>query len=150
MSDTLIFETVAALDVLVLETIEPVAPPPSLRARILGAVAGTPQNSVTVRADEDRWRPFPEPGVRWKKLSKDAERGTLTLLLEIQPGATIAAHGHHGAEDCFVVAGSCRIGAVGLRAGDFHRVEAGERHGTVVTDDGCTLLLVLDRRDWAA
>jgi len=149
-TDAFAYEDLADLDALLPEMIVPVDPPPALRATILASVAGIPQNSVTVRAGDDRWHPFPEPGVRWKKLSVNAERNTITLLMEIAAGATVASHGHHGPEDCFVVSGSCRIGAVGLAKGDFHHVEAGERHGPVVTDDGCTLLLVLDARDWAA
>lgn len=143
-------EDLVALDAHVTELIEPVAPPPALRAQILAAVTAVPQNSVTVRAEEDRWRPFPAPGVRWKKLGSDRERGTLTLLLEVAPGAAVPSHGHHGSEECFVVAGSCRIGSLALAKGDFHRVERGARHGTVRTEEGCTLLLVVDAQDWAA
>ena len=150
MHDLLAKEDLAALDALVPELIEPVAPPPALRAQILAAVAGVPQESITIRAEEDRWRPFPAPGVRWKKLSANRDRGTLTLLLEIAPGAAVPSHGHHGSEDCFVVDGSCRIGSLTLAKGDFHRVERGARHGTVQSDEGCTLLLVVDALDWAA
>lgn len=150
MNDALAKEDLGLLDAVVPELIEPVAPPPALRAQILAAVAGVPQESVTVRADEDRWRPFPAAGVRWKKLSSNRDRGTLTLLLEISPGSSVPSHGHHGSEDCFVVEGSCRIGGIRLAKGDFHRVESGGRHGTVQSDEGCTLLLVVDARDWAA
>jgi anti-sigma factor ChrR (cupin superfamily) len=150
MNDLLTREELATLDTLVPELIEPVAPPPALRAQILAAVAGVPQDSVTIRAEEETWRPFPAPGVRWKKLSSNRSRGTLTVLMEIAPGAAVPSHGHHGAEDCFVVAGSCRIGGVSLAQGDFHHVESGARHGTVVSDAGCTLLLVVDSQDWAA
>jgi len=37
-----------------------------------------------------------------------------------------------------------------LAQGDFHHVESGAQHGTVESDEGCTLLLVVDARDWAA
>lgn len=150
MSDAFTREELAEFDTFVPELIEPVAPPAALRAQILAAVGGVPQGSLTIRAEEDRWRPFPAPGVRWKKLSSDRERGTLTVLLQIDPGAAVPSHGHHGSEDCFVVEGSCHIGSITLAKGDFHRVERGARHGTVQTKEGCTLLLVVAAEDWAA
>jgi len=150
MNEVFTREELATLDALVPAMIEPVAPPPALRAQILAAVAGVPQGSVTIRAEDPSWRTFPAPGVRWKKLSSNRPLGTLTVLLEIAPGAAVPSHGHHGAEDCFVVSGSCRIGAIGLAKGDFHHVESGAQHGTVRSDEGCTLLLVVDARDWAA
>lgn len=150
MNDAFTREELAAFDALVPELIEPVAPPSALRTQILAAVAGVPQDSVTIRAEEDRWRPFPAPGVRWKKLSSDRERGTLTVLLRIDPGAAVPSHGHQGSEDCFVVEGSCHIGEISLAKGDFHRVGSGARHGTVQSEEGCTLLLVVAAEDWAA
>lgn len=148
MNEPFAHEELDAMHALVPELIEPVAPPPELRAQILAAAAAVPQNAVTVRAADATWRPFPAPGVRWKRLSSNRERGTVTLLLELAPGASVPPHGHLGAEDSFVLSGSCRIGSIGLGKGDFHHVETGMQHGTVVSDDGCTLLLVVDARDW--
>ena len=146
------------LDRIVAETIAPVDPPAAVRSRILAAVRRTPQldesvpgdhESRTVRADEGTWRSC-APGVRTKKLSKDANRGTMTLLLELEPRAILPAHDHEGSEDSYVIRGSCRIGAVALYAGDFHHVDAGAHHGDVVSsDEGCLLLLTVDLADVA-
>ena len=38
----------------------------------------------------------------------------------------------------------------GLQKGDFHTVAAGEQHGTVISKEGCTLLLVVDEADYRA
>ena len=65
-------------------------------------------------------------------------------------GSVLPAHDHRGNEQTFVIEGSCEIGAVGLAKGDFHRVEAGEHHGTVISKQGCTLLLVVDEADYHA
>ena len=54
MTETLSIEDLTLLDAIVAESIEPVAPPVGLRARILGAAAATPQNTRTVRANEGR------------------------------------------------------------------------------------------------
>jgi len=149
MNEMLTLEEISALDELVAQSIEPVAPPVSLRAQILGGIRNVPQNSTTVREEEGRWKPV-VPGVEMKRLSRDQTRGTVTLLLRFQPGATLPEHGHHGYEQTYVVEGSCRIGSVGLSQGDYHTVEAGERHGTVISKEGCTLLLVVDEEDYRA
>jgi anti-sigma factor ChrR (cupin superfamily) len=150
MDDTLTRDETELLDGIVAESIEPIAPPPALRRRILDAIVTIPQNSRTVRRDEGRWAPLPFPGVKVKTLSVDDERGTATILMMFDPGARLPAHDHHGDEQSFVVSGSCRIGAVHLRQGDFHRAGAGSHHGDVVSDEGCVLLLLVDAEDYRA
>jgi len=150
VNETLTQDEFETLDAVVAETIEPVAPPPELRRRILEIVRITPQNSRTVRADEGRWTPLPFPGVKVKTLSVDEERGTATILMSFEPGSRAPAHDHRGDEESFVVSGSCRIGAISLRQGDFHRADAGSHHGDVVSDEGCVLLLVVDAQDYRA
>jgi len=143
-------EELELLDGVVAETIEPIAPPPELRGRILEAVRTIPQNSRTVRRGEGAWMPLPFPGVKVKPLSVDEERGTATIMMSFEPGACMPAHDHHGNEQSFVVSGSCRIGSVYLRQGDFHAAPAGSRHGDLVSDEGCVLLLVVDAEDYRA
>lgn len=154
-------EDLALLDSIAAASIDGVAPPARIRAALLEAVAATPQmtldesipgaaESATVRAGDGRWVNA-APGVRMKKLSADRARGTVTLLMELAPHAVLPAHDHHGSEDSFVVAGSCRIGAVALEQGDFHHVESTAHHGNVVaTGEGCTLLVTMDRQDFEA
>src|SRR3954447_16108923 len=149
MTETLTREELRFLDGIVAEGIEPIDPPAWLRARILGAAAETPQNTRTVRADEGRWFEF-VPGVTVKPLSVDVERDTATILMMFEPGARVPAHDHAGAEDSFVISGSCRIGESYLLKGDFHHADAGTTHGEIVSDEGCTLLLVVDREDYLA
>jgi anti-sigma factor ChrR (cupin superfamily) len=158
LSDTLTAVELELLDRITADTIEPVEPPSEIRARILALVRRTPQldeslpgehESRTVRADEGNWRSC-APGVRTKKLSKDAARGTMSFLLELEPAAILPAHDHSGSEDSYVIRGSCRIGAVALYAGDFHHVDAGAHHGDVVSSsEGCLLLLTVDLADVA-
>ncbi|HEX6158771.1 MAG TPA: cupin domain-containing protein [Thermoanaerobaculia bacterium] len=154
-------EELALLDQIAAASVEPVPPPDHLRAAVLEQVRATPQmrldesipraeESATVRVDDGRWLDA-APGVRVKKLSVDRNRGTITVLMELAPHAVLPAHDHHGSEDSFVVAGSCRIGAVALAQGDFHHVESTAHHGNVVaTGEGCTLLVTMDRADFEA
>ena len=149
MNDTLERDDLMLLNAAMAGVLEPVPPPAALKAQILTAVRGIPQDSVLIRAAEGRWSKVAD-GVRVKALSFDKERNTATLLMVLEPGSTLPEHGHHGAEQTFVVSGSCRIGAISLRAGDFHAAGAGSHHGTVVSDEGCELLLVVDKDDCLA
>jgi anti-sigma factor ChrR (cupin superfamily) len=149
MNETVAIEDIAAIDELIAQSIEPVAPPASVRASILEAIRHTPQNSVTLQSNEGRWKPVVS-GVDIKRLSKDPEHGTVTLLMRFQPGAQLPEHHHQGNEQTFVLEGSCCIGSVCIKKGDFHFVEAGETHGDVVSKEGCILLLVVDEADYHA
>ena len=149
MTETLTREDLTLLDAIVASAIDPVDPPAALRARILAAATATPQNTRTVRAGEGRWfKAF--PGVTVKPLSIDIERDTATILMMFEPGARVPSHDHAGAEDSFVISGSCRIGESYLLQGDFHHADAGTTHGEIVSDEGCVLLLVVDREDYMA
>jgi len=147
MNDPLTIDELTSIDELMAQSIEPVAPPVSVRTQILEAIRTTPQNSTTLRADEGRWKTV-VPGVDMKRLSRDEHRKTVTVLLRFEAGAVLPAHDHRGNEQTYVIEGSCYIGSVGLSQGDFHHVDAGEHHGTVVSKEGCMLLLVVDESDY--
>jgi putative transcriptional regulator len=149
MTESLTREDLSLLDALVASAIDPVDPPVALRARTLAATAATPQNTRTVRAGEGRWFNV-VPGITVKPLSIDVERDTATILMMFEPGARLPAHDHAGAEDSFVISGSCRIGESYLLQGDFHHADAGTRHEEIISDEGCVLLLVVDREDYMA
>lgn len=152
MNDALTPDDLELLDRIAIETIEPVAPPSAMRARILDAVRHTRQfdttipgehESKTVRADEGTWTEV-APGARMKRLSKDKTRNTLTFLLDLDAHAIVDAHDHDGAEDSYVIRGSCHIGGMALNQGDFHHAEASVHHGDVVASaDGCLLLITI-------
>ena len=130
---------------LIAESLEPVEPPPPLRERLLGTVSG----ARLIRAGEGTWRAI-GPGLRMKRLTSDRKRNTVTLLLEFEAGAKYPGHSHRGAEDSWVVRGSCRFGAVVAREGDLFHVEPGQHHGDVISESGCLLLIVADWSDFAA
>ena len=158
MKDTLAREDLDLLDQLTAEGIEPVSPPAEIRAHVLETIRATSQfdehvpgdhESRTLRAAEGRWSAV-APGARIKRLSKDPVRQTVTCLLELAANAIAPAHDHEGTEDTFVVSGSCRIGALGLSAGDFHHVEAGAHHGDLIASaEGCVLLITFALDDVA-
>jgi anti-sigma factor ChrR (cupin superfamily) len=127
------------------ESLDAVTPPAAVKQKILSAVA-LPN---TVRANEGKWTSI-APGVRLKKLSSNRARNTLMVLMEMQPGSAVPPHEHRHAEDSYIIRGSARLGDLTLFAGDFHHVEAGSRHDSIVSDDGCLALLVMDAEDYLA
>ncbi len=152
MSEMLTPDDLELLGRIAVGTVDPVAPPSAMRERIVEAIRHTRQldtsvpgehESRTLRVDEGTWSTI-APGARMKRLSKDKSRNTLTFLLDLDPHALVAAHDHEGAEDSYVVRGSCHIGALALNAGDFHHAEASAHHGDVVASaDGCLLLITI-------
>jgi len=142
--------------VLIADSLEPVAPPPVVKSNILRAIRmvkptvdeTVPVDARTLRSGEGRWYRQPMDGVDVKPLSVDKERGLATILMRFQAGATYPPHDHHGAEECYVISGTVRIGTTSLAAGDFHHAPANSRHGTLTSDTGCTLLLVVDAEDY--
>ena len=147
------------LDAVMAAAVDSVTPPDAVKKRVLSAArrsqrprdesVPSPAQSRTLRAHEGEWL-SPIAGIRMRRLSEDTARKTVTFLLDLAPGSLLPAHDHHGSEDAYVVSGSCRIGAVALDAGDFHRVDAGAHHGDVVSEAGCVLLLTVDAADWHA
>lgn len=114
----------------------PVAPPPSLKARLMASLAPVHPAQV-VRASEEGWRKGPVSGSRIKPL-----HGRSTFLLELAPGAVFPAHDHdHGNEQCLVISGSVRSGDLRVAAGDYVFMPQGSHHDALETDDGCVLLI---------
>jgi anti-sigma factor ChrR (cupin superfamily) len=130
----------------------PIEPPPALRVALLARV-GAPRPAVspslTFVMNDEGWRPHPfVEGIRLKQLALDERRGVATLLLEVAPGTVYPAHHHHGAEECYVISGDVVAAGRHLHAGDFHHADGGSDHEPLRTVGGCTVLLVVDARDY--
>jgi anti-sigma factor ChrR (cupin superfamily) len=137
-------------------------PPAGVRARLLALVSedgggsgagavggGGPSLSqdaapgfLVLRAGEGEWRPTDDAGVSFKLLFADRERGTVTTLVRMEPGARIRPHRHLGVEQCLVLEGDVRSGRVGMTAGDFNCSMPGSVHEELVSDGGALLLIV--------
>jgi anti-sigma factor ChrR (cupin superfamily) len=142
----------------------PVAPPASARERLLtrigeggkgggeaseksGGARGASRfagasDFLIVRAGEGEWMETPDPGVFVKLLFVDKERDTVTTLLRLEPGASIAPHRHLGVEQCLVLEGVMHAGDVVLRAGDFNCAAKGSVHEEIRSESGGLLLIV--------
>ena len=110
----------------------------ALRARVL-AVPNEPSVQLqTVRAHEGLWQNI-APLVDMKMLYDDGL--SRSILLRLQPGGRLPAHGHAADEECIVLEGEGSIGDIFLRAGDYHLAPKGMRHGETFTATGALLFI---------
>lgn len=96
---------------------------------------------LTIRADEGTWvEAF--AGIHIKQLFVDKEKGTVTSLFKIMPGAHAPLHGHSGIEQCLVIEGDFHLNDEVLGPGDFTIASAGHVHHTAFSETGGLLLIV--------
>ena len=94
------------------------------------------------------WQKHPLPGVMFKALAVDEARGVATLLLKVGPGAVYPPHEHSGHEECYVIEGDVEVMGQRLGPGDFHHADAGSAHGSLTSEHGATVLLVVALSDY--
>ena len=142
MSDEL-FTDLAEAARLFAESLDPVAPAPGLKARLMTRVAQFEQlkPAADIRRDEGDWV-SEIPGIAMKTLYTDIAKRTSTVLLRMDPGASYPAHNHHGAEQCLVLKGDIRWGDLVYEEGDFIVMGKGTHHPEITTVHGNLLLLV--------
>ncbi len=125
-------------------TVDPVEPPPGLRAKLLARIAAheaLPNETTThrrvVRGHDGPWIKMPVQGVEMRPLI-----GEKTFLVRMEPGATFPKHDHPQAEQCYVVAGSITDSdGLTLEAGDFVAMSRGIQHDPIHSATGCTLFI---------
>ena len=132
-----------AVESLALSALE-AEPPRELFGRIMRRVRGEP--FTLLLAAERAWLPADVPGVELCQLSLESEQERQTLLIRMQPGASLPNHIHGGTEECFVVSGDLRDGDLRLETNDYVRFDTGTSH-TVMTEGGCLLLVNSSLRD---
>jgi len=123
-------------------SVSEVAPPPSLKARLLASIEPQPTPAqpagslgTIVRPGDTEWE-SPVAGVQLRKLL-----GRKTMLVRMAPGASLPAHEHRHAEQCLVLEGSISHEGQTARAGDFTYMPAGSTHSDLHSPDGCLLLI---------
>lgn len=89
-----------------------------------------------LRQNERRWLQGPTPGVEVQILLKNK-----TMMVRMAPGSRIPAHHHHSDEQCLVLEGSLRAGAVTAHAGDFIHMPSGSDHADLESPSGCLFLI---------
>ncbi len=120
--------------------VPPVAPPPSLRDRLLERLAQADSAWTVVRADDGRWERGPADGMWVKTLFRDAADGRVTCLRRLEPGVRYAAQRHADSEELYVLDGDLETHGRVLTAGDYCHAVSGSASNESSTTGGCTFL----------
>jgi anti-sigma factor ChrR (cupin superfamily) len=139
-------EAVAAIG----ESVTPVAPPPSLKDRLMSRVADYEilKPIADVRPYDGAWASGGVPGVDIKVLFHDKPTGRTTMLVRMQPGARLPAHRHHDDEQCLVVRGDVRWRDLVYEEGDFVVMGRDSDHPEIHSVNGNLLLLIAGRNEY--
>lgn len=123
--------------------------PAPAKARVLPGFVEEMPGFHTLRAGDGKWRSTEYPGIEMKLLSRDPAADMITTLIRMAPGSVLPRHQHAKEEQCWVLEGDIRQkdGSIQMKGGDFFRAMPGTHHDHVVTDGGCTLLIVGSAHD---
>lgn len=142
-------------------TVDPVSPPAELRARLMNAIAQTPQQParqipgviydkdgvLIARPAEMHWKAGGLPGIFQKVLFDDTKRGFSTSMVRMTPGTRYPSHRHAGVEELHLLEGDLCVGEVAMLPGDYCRGEAGSIHEEILTKTGCLFIVTSSHRD---
>lgn len=129
-----------------------VAPPASLRERLMARIAQEPQEQAQsagftfVRSQGLAWQEL-GPGLSMKVLFHDPAAARTTMLLRLAPGGTLIGHRHPQVEELYVLEGSCLCAGEFLQVGDYHRAEAGTIHPVTSSEQGCLALIMTSSKN---
>lgn len=125
---------------LLAESLTPVSPPASLRDRVLGIPS---KGTGALLASDGKWKQSPgQPGIHYKKLFFDEDTGLVTVLVRMDPGASINSHTHTKTEQCLVLEGEILHEGHIYGPGDFTWARAGSVDPELRADRGALLLLI--------
>jgi len=121
-------------------------------ARPAAAQTAAQPGFACVGASDEGWQSITAegsglPAIDVKRLSVDAKRRYVTMLVRMAPGASYPSHRHAGNEECFVLAGDLKVGDRVLHTGDYQLAAEDSVHGVQSTENGCTLLIVSSQDD---
>jgi quercetin dioxygenase-like cupin family protein len=123
------------------DSLDPCAPPFEIKTRIFAEIDKDKPGHLFVHATDGEWREI-APGISAKFLATDEAHGRVTALMRMAKGARYIDHRHTLTEEMFVLEGSCTIAGRLLKAGDYHRAEAGSVHLDSHTEEGALMLVL--------
>lgn len=100
-----------------------------------------------VRSGKLGWKAGNAPAVEIKVLAMDKQRGYVTQLVRMEPGASLRPHRHADVEESYLIEGDLLVSGVVMHAGDYCRAEGGSLHEGVVTRGGCVFIALSSIRD---
>lgn len=98
------------------------------------------------RPAEPEWEEA-APGITCKLLATDMEKGRVSMLVRLAPGAEYPPHTHAGVEELYMLQGELMVDDKKLCAGDYLRSEPGTTDHRVWSETGCTGVLLTSTRD---
>src|SRR5262252_7840308 len=125
-------------------------PTTSLQARLALRIAEEtgkePMLPPARRWSEPEWEQV-APGIECKLLATDDQRGRVSMLVRLAPGASYPAHTHAGVEELHLLDGELWIDERKLFPGDYNYGAPGAGDDRVWSDTGCTCVLITSTRD---
>jgi quercetin dioxygenase-like cupin family protein len=118
-----------------------------LANRIASEGATRPFVPPTLEApDKPDWEEA-APGIHVKILARNAEIGSVSMLVRLDPGTDYPAHRHAGTEELHLLHGVLKVDDRTLYPGDFIHSEAGSVDHRVWSETGCTCFLMTSTED---
>jgi hypothetical protein len=125
-------------------------PPGSLQQRLTRRIAEEtgmqPVRPPPPRRFEPEWEQV-APGIECKLLAADRERGRVSMLVRLAPGASYPPHTHAGVEELHLLAGELWIDERKLRPGDYNCGVPEASDHRVWSQTGCTCVLITSTED---
>jgi anti-sigma factor ChrR (cupin superfamily) len=87
------------------------------------------------------------PGIECKLLATDTERHRVSMLVRLAPGASYPAHTHAGVEELHLLDGELWIDGRKLVPGDYNYGAPGASDEHVLSETGCTCVLITSTTD---
>jgi anti-sigma factor ChrR (cupin superfamily) len=104
-------------------------------------LVGTVGGSTYIKPSQMDWKPTRFEKISIKILYEDTEKGEMTCLLKLEPGAHVPFHKHGELEQSFVLEGSVEDHDGVATAGDYIWRRAGSQHENS-SPNGAVLLAV--------
>ena len=101
----------------------------------------TPGGSVIVKPEEMEWQPTQFEKVWIKILYEDRDKGEMTCLAKLDPGAKLPMHMHPEIEQAYVLEGSMTDHDGTVHAGEYVWRHGGSIHDNV-SEEGASVLAV--------
>jgi anti-sigma factor ChrR (cupin superfamily) len=135
---------------LLAETVPAVPPAPSIKSKLMERVSNFEalKPLADVRRYDDQWVHSGVPGIDLKTLFKDVKSGRTTMLVRMEPGASLPSHRHGDDEQCLVLKGDVRWGELVYEEGDFVVMANETTHPRIHSVHGNLLLIVAGHNEF--
>ena len=117
-----------------------------LAQRIASETGADPVPAAFEREPQPEWEEAGS-GISYQLLATDTERGRVSMLVRLEPGAAYPPHTHADSEELHLLQGELWIDDRKLYPGDFNQAQAGTSDHRVWSETGCTCVLITSFRD---